>query len=198
MSNSYILVNPHVEGSLKKQIKAKNSLEAAKSLYKNLSEHFNNSIPKFYFTIQKGGSGKGKYYSFKVKESRDDNTVDFSLEPIVIQNESTVYSKFNKNLEKVKKVNEQNGGAKKKSKKKSSSKSKKSRKDPFDDEDDMDEFLNSDDNQKYYSSSYSQPFAPIQYYYYDPYLYGMNMSSFYIPTFYSYVNPFIKINFYPA
>ena len=186
MSNSYILVNPHVEGSLKKQIKAKNSLEAAKSLYKNLSEHFNNSIPKFY-------------YSFKVKESRDDNTVDFSLEPIVIQNESTVYSKFNKNLEKVKKVNEQNGGAKKKSKKKSSSKSKKSRKDPFDDEeDDMDEFLNSDDNQKYYSSSYSQPFAPIQYYYYDPYLYGMNMSSFYIPTFYSYVNPFIKINFYPA
>ena len=57
MTNSYVLVNPHIEGSLKKQVQAKNSLEAAKNLYKNLSEHFNNSVPKFYFTIQKGGSG---------------------------------------------------------------------------------------------------------------------------------------------
>ena len=98
MSNSYVLVNPHIEGSLKTQVK-QNSLEAAKNLYKNLSEHFNNNVPKFHFIIQKGTSGNGKFYSFKVKESRTDNTVDFSLEPVVVQNEKNTYVKFKKNLE---------------------------------------------------------------------------------------------------
>jgi hypothetical protein len=108
-------------------------------------------------------------------------------------------------LEKVKKSNEQSGGAKKKSKSTKAKKSKSTeakKKDPYDDEDEdsvLSEFLNSDSpKQKHYSSPYSQPFAPIHQYYYDPYLYGMNMNSFYIPTFYSYVNPFIKINFHPA
>ena len=44
---------------------------AARKLYKKLSEHFNNSVPKFYFTIQKGGSGKGKFSHFIVKERKD-------------------------------------------------------------------------------------------------------------------------------
>ena len=98
MSNSYVLVNPHIEGSLKTQVKAKNSLEAAKNLYKNLSEHFNNNVPKFHFTIQKGTSGNGKFYSFKVKESRTDNTVDFSLEPVVVQNEKILMLNLRKIL----------------------------------------------------------------------------------------------------
>ena len=67
MSNSYTLVNPFIHGDFKSTVKSKNSVNAAKSFYKNLSEHFNNNIPKFYFTIQKGGSGNGKYYHFLVK-----------------------------------------------------------------------------------------------------------------------------------
>lgn len=192
MSNSYLLVNPHIEGSLKTQVKAKNSLEAAKNLYKNLSEHFNNNVPKFYFTIQKGNSGAGKFYSFKVKETRNDNTVDFSLEPVVIQNEKNTYSKFKKNLSKFVSGLEQSGGAKKRK-----GKGKKSKKhDPFDDDEDEDDFFDSEERgkstQRYYTPN---TFSPISNYYYDPYLYSMN--TFYVPTFYSYLNPFIHINFYP-
>ena len=65
MSNSYVLVNPHIEGSLKTQVKAKNSLEAAKNLYKNLSEHFNNNVPKFHFTIEKISNPKFVRYGWK-------------------------------------------------------------------------------------------------------------------------------------
>ena len=48
MVNSYVLVNPHIEGNFKSKIKAKNSNEAANIFYKNLSEHFNNFVPKFH------------------------------------------------------------------------------------------------------------------------------------------------------
>jgi hypothetical protein len=70
MANTYCLVNPHIEGEIDTKIKSNNSLKAAKVFYKNLSQHFNNNIPKFYFTVQKGGSGNGKYYHFVVKEVR--------------------------------------------------------------------------------------------------------------------------------
>jgi hypothetical protein len=199
MSNSYVLVNPHIDGSLKTQVKAKNSLEAAKNLYKNLSEHFNNNVPKFYFTIQKGNSGSGKFYSFKVKETRNDNTVDFSLEPIVIQNEKNTYTKFRKNLTKFVSGLEQSGGAKKG---KDKSKSKKGKKhDPFndDDDDEHDDFFDIEEKGAKRTSTHSyytpNTFSPISNYYYDPYLYNMNM--FNVPTFYSYLNPFIHINFLP-
>ena len=46
------------------------SINAAKKLYRSLSEHFNNNVPQFYFTVQKGSSGKGKYYHFKVTEKK--------------------------------------------------------------------------------------------------------------------------------
>tara|TARA_E500000178_G_C17031647_1_gene760949 strand:+ start:2413 stop:2991 length:579 start_codon:yes stop_codon:yes gene_type:complete len=192
MSNSYVLVNPHIEGSLKTQVKAKNSLEAAKNLYKNLSEHFNNNVPKFHFTIQKGNSGNGKFYSFKVKESRTDNTVDFSLEPVVVQNEKNTYVKFKKNLMRFTSGLEQKGGAKKNRK---PNKSKKS--DPFDDDEDDEDFFDSDTKKGKSTHSYYTPnvYSPISHFYYDPYLYSMN--TFYVPTFYSYLNPFIHINFIP-
>ena len=64
---------------MKKSVKSKNSVAAARTLYKNLSEHFSNSVPKFYFTIQKGGSGNGKYYHFIVKEKKGQEKTLFDL-----------------------------------------------------------------------------------------------------------------------
>ena len=87
MSNSYRLINPHIEGDMRTKVKAKNSVEAAKIIYTNLSEHFNNNLPKFNFTIQKGSSGKGKYYSFQTKEIKNGEDVKFSIKPISIKNE---------------------------------------------------------------------------------------------------------------
>jgi hypothetical protein len=63
-----------------------------------LSEHFNNNIPKFLFTIQKGSSGKGKYYNFKVKENKKENEIDFSIEPFNIKNEKDSLRSFEKKL----------------------------------------------------------------------------------------------------
>ena len=44
MGNKYKLVNPYIKGEFETKLKAKNSIEAAKSFYNNLSEHFNNNV----------------------------------------------------------------------------------------------------------------------------------------------------------
>jgi hypothetical protein len=98
MVNSYILVNPHIEGAFNRRIKAQNSREASNNFYKSLSEHFNNSVPTFHFTIQKGSSGNGKLYHFEVKESRKKKEVTFSINPLNIQNEDESVQRFKKNL----------------------------------------------------------------------------------------------------
>ena len=53
MSNTYRLINPHIEGDMKTKVKAKNSVETAKILYTNLSEHFNNNLPQFISQFKK-------------------------------------------------------------------------------------------------------------------------------------------------
>ena len=221
MVNTYVLVNPYIQGSFEKQIKAKNSIEAGRSLYNSLSEHFNNNVPKFLFTIQKGTSGKGKYYSFKVKEKKEDNEINFSIEPLTIKNEEIAYKNFQNRLSEFKEKNQedQEGGAKKKksskkASKKSSKKSKKGSKKPkggkkkntkksdsdedlFKDididelEDDSDDVNNKKMIQRYVpTNSY-----PIYNYWYDPFVYRLN--SIYIPTFYSYITPYIQIELHP-
>ena len=80
MTNSYVLINPQIKGSFQSKINANNSVEAAKLFYTNMSEHFNNNLPKFYFSIQKGKSGKGKIYHFMVRENKNDDNVSFKIE----------------------------------------------------------------------------------------------------------------------
>jgi hypothetical protein len=100
MSNTYRLVNPHIEGEFNESTKANNSMIAAKKFYKNLSQHFNNNIPKFYFTIQKGTSGKGKYYHFQSKENRNKDEISFTIKPHTIKNENM--ENFEERLDKFK------------------------------------------------------------------------------------------------
>ena len=76
MSNKYKLVNPYIKGEFETKLSAKNSLEAGKAFYKALSEHFSNNVPTFYFTIQKGGSKQKKFYHFRVKEKKLNDSVD--------------------------------------------------------------------------------------------------------------------------
>lgn len=175
MSNSYRLINPHIEGDMKTKIKSKNSVEAAKILYTNLSEHFNNNLPKFNFTIQKGSSGKGKYYSFEIKEQRNGENIKFSIKPIQIINEKKSYKKMMKEITNFKKdINKSGGGLE------------------LSDEDF--EFITDDTADYYRKSSNYTPMLnyPINYFFYDPSLY--RLKSLFIPTFYSYLTPFIYIN----
>ena len=174
MSNTYRLVNPYVQGEVKTNIKAKNSITAAKKLYRSISEHFNNSVPKFYFTIQKGSSGKGKYYHFEVKEKRSGEEVSYSIQPYSIRSEKTTLKKFESKLNLAKK----NIGGKKKRKSKKK-----------DDSDSSDT-----DSSDYYkrSQQYVPTYdLPIWYWWYDPYVYRLDYVN--VPTFYSYVTPYIEI-----
>lgn len=180
MVNKYHLVNPHIDGDFESTANAKNSNEAANKLYSRLSEHFNNSVPVFYFTIQKGSSGEGKYYHFQVKENRHNNEVNFSIKPYTVDDESAI-QQFESKLENYK--NKQAGGKKSRKAKKASKR--------HEDSDDFDSSSSSD----YYvrpSTSLSQP---IYYWWYDPYVYKID--SVYIPTFYSYVTPLIELAVLP-
>jgi hypothetical protein len=188
MPNNYRLVNPHIEGNLKTTIQSTNSMNAAKTFYKNLSEHFNNNIPSFYFTIQKGKSGNGKFYHFVVKEKKNKNEVDFKVEPFVVSDEKLTDA-FKSRLSTFKSKFEQAGG-------KSRSKAKKSKKSKKHDSSDSDD-SSSDDFYKKAQSYKPLVTPPLYYWWYDPSLYGLD--SVFIPTFYSYATPYIELAYsYPT
>lgn len=191
MVNTYTLINPHIEGQFNTKIKAKNSQEAASLFYTELGGHINNSLPQFYFSIQKGSSGEGSLYSFKVKEEKLDNQVNFSLEPVTIKNDEL--SNFKKKLEEFKLTNSKlNGGKLKKHKSHKSHKSK-SHKDK-DSSDSSSDSSSSDEVYKKSSKYINNLNVPIYYWWYYPYLY--DTSSIYIPTFYSYITPYIELSLY--
>jgi hypothetical protein len=186
MATKYTLLNPTILGDFKSQIKAKNSSQAAKIFYTNLSEHFNNTVPLFHFTIQKGGSGNGKFYHYEVKEEKENNTVNFKIKQLEnIPTTAAEMKPFVDKLEKFKQKMEQGGGDKKK--KRSKHKSKR-----YDDSSDSDS--DSDDFYKRVRT-YKPVNQPIYYWWYDPYVY--NLDTLYVPTFYSYITPYIELGLYP-
>ena len=189
MANTYCLVNPHIEGNIETTIKSNNSVKAAKTFYKSLSQHFNNNIPKFYFTVQKGGSGNGKYYHFVVKEVRKNDEVNFSIEPYVVSQNLKSIKNFETKLSSFKSKFNQFGGRDRDRDKKNSKKSSKKSSKKLDDDSDSD--LDSDEN-FYKKANYYKPSVtpPLYYWWYDPGVY--NLDSVYIPTFYSYVTPYLQ------
>ena len=186
MGNKYKLVNPYIKGEFETKIDAKNSVEAAKLFYKNLSEHFNNSVPKFYFTIQKGGSGKGKFYHFEVKEKKVNDSVDYTIKPFEIKGEEEAMAQYLENFDHFK--GRFNGGAGRKSSRRGSKKSSRRSSRHLEDE------ISSDSDDFYREAKSYVPVAssPFYYMYYDPLLYKVD--SVFIPTYYAYVSPFSEIN----
>ena len=190
MSNKYKLVNPYIKGEFETKVGAKNSVEAAKTFYKNLSEHFNNNVPRFYFTIQKGGSGKGKFYHFEVKEKKVNDNVDFTIKPFEIKGEDEAMKQYLENFDHFK--GRFNGGANhngsRKGSRKGSKKSSRRSSRKHDDESSSE----SDDFYREAKSYVPVASSPFYYMYYDPLLYKVD--SVFIPTYYAYVSPFSEIN----
>lgn len=187
MGNKYKMVNPYIKGEFETITKAKNSVEAAKVFYKNLSEHFNNNVPKFYFTIQKGGSGKGKFYHFEVKEKKVNDDVDYSITPFEIQGEDEAMSQYLNNFDSFK--GRFNGGdSKRKGSRKGSKKSSRRSSRHLDDD------ISSESDDFYREAKSYRPVtsSPFYYMYYDPLLYKVD--SVFMPTFYAYVSSFSEIN----
>jgi len=72
----YILVNPKLNNSSINS-KKKNGPEAADEIWSQLSSNIKNYTPKFYFTIQEGGSSKLSHYI--VQESLENERVKYNL-----------------------------------------------------------------------------------------------------------------------
>lgn len=166
MVNKYTLVNPIVKGKVDVSVDSDNCIQAAKTIYRNLSQHFSNNIPQLHITLQKGGEG-GKLSHFKVSEKRTGDNVIFKISRInnvSDENEKKFLKRQKQALEKV-------GG-------------RRSLDDSSDDDD--------SDNVFYKSKTVYVPNnTPLSWWWYDPYLY--NLDSVFIPTFYSSVVPYIEI-----
>ena len=172
MAVTYTLVNPQILGSFETTVKADNSKKAGRQFYNALSEHFNNTIPRFFFTIQKGGSGKGKYYHFKVIEEKDGDEVSYTLESVNNVKDSKIKS-FEKKRDAFQRKCDQAGGGKK-------------------DSEDDDDFVSEDGTTRTFYSLFPTIWDySIGYFWYDPYVY--DLTTYYVPTFYSYITPLIEI-----
>jgi len=210
MVNTYKLVNPYIRGEFDTKLKTKNSIEAARKFYNSLSEHFNNSVPKFYFTIQKGGSNKGKFYHFEVEESRKGDDVNFSIRPLELENQEKTDELFVTNFKKFKgRFNARGKGSKKsrrgsrkssrkgsrKSSRKGSRKSSKRSSGKVSRRESSDRFGDGFQEDDFYRNALEYvPVAsqPISYLYYDPLIY--NLDSVFLPTFYAYLSPYVELN----
>jgi len=204
MSNIYNLVQPYILGSIEKSVHANNSNEAARQIYSNLSEHFNNSIPTFFFSLQKGQSGGGKYYHFVVNENREDNEVSYAIKNYNVLDEDLEEFKLAQK-EFINKYNNTIGGSDKKKKKKKKSKSSKKKKHHKDDDDDIssssssssssdeDIFITDTENIYRRVRRYVIEDDPIHFWWCRPSLYGRYIDPF-IPTFYSVNKPHIQIS----
>ena len=190
MVNKYKLVNPYIKGEFETKMDAKNSLDAAKVFYKNLSEHFNNNVPTFYFTIQKGGSGKGKFYHFEVNEKKSGDEVNYSIQPFEMKDEEQSVDQFVKNFDKFKSrfngETKVGGGRGRKSSSRRKGSSRRNKSESSDSDTDSYDFYR---EAKSYIPVTNQP---LYYMYYDPLFY--NVDSVFLPTYNPYLYPYVELN----
>jgi hypothetical protein len=174
---SYILVNPHIEGSVETKFKTKTAEEAASLAYESISKYFSNNLPKFSFTIQKAGSDK--YYHFDVKEKiNKSDKIKFEIK----KNEAI--QDIN-GLKKFIEINEENlSGGK-------TSHSKKYRLTDKDDDSSSSSSDSSTDDYYYYYKPVNRS-MPITYWSYYPYVYSLR--KFYVPTFVPTISPYVYIS----
>ena len=76
--NAYRLINPYIEGSIDTVVRASNSFNGGKKMYKNISSFFKNKVDNFYMTIQNLENKELSH--FAVDERMDkDGVVDYDL-----------------------------------------------------------------------------------------------------------------------
>jgi hypothetical protein len=111
----FSLLNPHIEGTMKKQFSGKTAHEAADKAWATLSANFSNALPAFYFTLigvgenNKVGGGEEsknqnksksmKQYHFGVKETLGKNqSVKYKLDQLDLKHSTGRQEKFYKSL----------------------------------------------------------------------------------------------------
>lgn len=86
---TFRLINPNIKGSFTTSFKGGNQNEVAENVWIKMSKYFDNSIPKFAFTLQ--NEDTNKLYHFLVKESLGDNdNVNYKIKEISLKNQDKI------------------------------------------------------------------------------------------------------------
>jgi len=116
--HSYQLVNPIIEGTFKDVYDANDSIEAARDMWTNLTEHVVAHVPKFMFSMR--DISNGELHHFEVAENREEGS--FVIDKLKLDLNKKMFSDFEKRIDEYGKAREQKGGKRKKHKKKNKSK----------------------------------------------------------------------------
>jgi hypothetical protein len=108
MSNTYRLINPYIEGNVDTIVRAKDSYNAGKKLYKNISKHFTNSVDSFNMSAQNIDTKKLTHYAIHEKMGKDGG-IDYDITRL-----SGNFPKASENnlVKSVDKIEKQSGGKK--------------------------------------------------------------------------------------
>lgn len=177
--NSYLLINPYIEGDMQKLFHSSSPQRAAKKAWENVSKFVAHYVPEMYITLEH--AGKSSLYHFKIKETKIKNkqnpkqNIKFSIEPFTNNVSSEHITTFKEKLEEAKlkgkeakarhdkKVAKMKGGGK---------------------YDDSSSDSDNDDSE-YYKKSQRRKLIESQKYliswWYDPLIYG-SITEFIVPT----------------
>lgn len=97
----FTLVNPYTVGPAKTTVNAATPIQAAKTLYTNISQYFTNNLPSWFFTIR---DHKGKFYHYEINEKKSGEKANFTIREVSMKKEGE---------EKIREVIAQKGGKKK-------------------------------------------------------------------------------------
>ena len=176
--SKFTLINPAIVGTVNISSNAINDITAAREIWNNISQHINNNIPLFYFTLR--GGGIVSHFSVKEGTKNSNNEIDYVIEKINPKLDNTSELNYIKKTTKIynKMKNYQSGGARKRYKK-----------EEINEKDD-------DDDDDYYSYiKLKQKKRPISYWWYTPSFYKQVCKTVFMPTFGHGMAPYVHCEF---
>ncbi|MEM3063007.1 MAG: hypothetical protein QW303_05645 [Nitrososphaerota archaeon] len=100
--DTYRLINPYIEGSVKTSVWAKNAFGAGKKLYNSISNYFTNYVKNFYMTVQNVETKELTHFKITERLGKD-GMVDFNLSKLEGNFSPELEKKLVANIEKMKK-----------------------------------------------------------------------------------------------
>ncbi|MBA42969.1 MAG: hypothetical protein CMF62_03040 [Magnetococcales bacterium] len=167
--------------------------DAAQKTWNRLSSYINQNVPRFAFSLER--INDKKKFHFMVKETIKGGSVNYSLESLSFSNSEKKLNKFLDKVEQFKLKEKQVGGRR-----------KRYEDDDLDDDDlpDLDDELPDlddddddldDDHKDMILQLYRTVSRPINYWYYNPVVYGIDY--IFMPTFTAPLIPYVEIDLSP-
>lgn len=172
----YSLVNPYIQGDIETTFRAESSSDAAKKAWNTLSKYINNNVPQFGFTIKNLDDNSLQHYVVKEKITEEDYA-DFKIIKADIKLKKKQENAFLKSVENIQ--NKPMFGGKRNKRYLSD----------YDEDDEDWEDKDFYDNLRYQKYVHQ----PINYVWYDPYIYSNYADALFLPTFTHLITPYLQI-----